>query len=278
MILNSGFETAEDSTHPGAAASWTSTASASLEQTAEFAGDSGLAVSGQETFEHGWGAIDPQTLLSELVNTEKTLLQAETFDRKWYPDQGFMFLAALEAATFDAASQAFEDFEDVWATVDADMELSSFETRAALFGDIESPESQETFEVRWGGDASFAMTTVALLFDMQGLSANSPSPSSFEIFNLKVRQRVTSDIPESKLVAVTPPLLLAVGNAITLVAESGDLPEPLLEDTTYLVESIAANAITVAAQSGSSPITLSAEGTGANYVLADPGRFWLDEF
>jgi hypothetical protein len=75
-----------------------------------------------------------------------------------------------------------------------------------------------------------------------------------------------------------PPLLLTVGDAVTLVAENGELPDPLGEGITYLVESIASDAITLVTQAGGTPVDLVADGSGAVYVLADPGRFWLDEF
>lgn len=275
-VSNSGYEVQEPSTaQPGLADDWTTTTAGSLEETAEFAGDTGFTLGGYETFEHGWGAADPQIVLSDLVVALIEGLPAEAFERDWYVDQGFMFLAALEAAAFDASTQTVEDFNDDWGTIDTDFLLSGGEVTAAIF-DV-PPQPLEDFENDWGDVATTMGSTEQALFDAGGLSVSAASPSPAELFVFRARQRVQSDIGPDTMGAVNPPLVVAVGDAVTFVAENGELPEPLREGTTYIVDTLAADVITLVPFAGGATVDITTLGAGANYVVADPGRFWLEE-
>jgi hypothetical protein len=270
VITNAGFETQEPSTvQPGIADDWTSTTVAALEATAEFAGDTGLTLAGYEMFENGWGTADPQTLVADMIATLVESRPNEPFEIEWTPDQGFLFLTALEVAVFD--STAFENFEDAWGVIDSDLVLSPAEVEVAVF---EPGTFEETFEASWGSIATPAFSSAS--FDTGGLSENSATPSSSEQFLFKAKQRFTPDTSTNKLNAVSL-LAAAVGNAFTLTAESGDLPAPLAEGKTYIVGTVVGNAITLVAFGGGTTIDITSEGSGANYLNADPGRFWLDE-
>lgn len=281
MISNSGYEAAASAATPGTAANWTATTTGSLETTAEFAGDTALTLSGYETFDHGWGDDDPELLLSDLVDVLVEKHEIERFERLWpqtiHSDpaaQGFFFLTALESSVFDSAAQAFEDFENGWGSpIDLDIVLSTPELAHAGF----DGDDQEDFEDSWGFAAFTLVSVASASFDAGGMSTSTGSPGAAEKFTFKARQQVQSDVGGGTLGAVSPPLLLIAGDAVTLVAESGALPVPLLADTTYIVDSVVSNAAALAPFTGATPLALTADGTGANYVIADPGRFWLDE-
>lgn len=264
MIANAGYETGAAAA-PGVASSWDSATTASLERTAEFAGDSALTIAGYETFEHGWGTVDPQEVkLSPATSSGTT----ENFEWGWFVDQGFMTLGGLEVAAFDTAPQAFEDFEQSWGTIDVDMVLSD--------GDV-AHATTETFASGWGDTALTLGSVSTCSFNAGGLSTSSASPTNFETFILKLRQQVHSSITEDTLTAVTPPLDLVNGDAVTLETEAGTLPTPFTINTTYIVQERSGDSCKLAPFSAAWVIDITADGSGANYLVADPGRFWLDE-
>lgn len=272
MINNAGYEVQDTVTQlPGYAEGWTTTIVATVEATAEFTGDAGLLLSAYESFDRGWGPL-PQVLLDELLDDLVEELLAEGFEH-WFPDSGYVFLGALEAAAFDASSQTVEDFEGAWGAIDADNVLSPSELSTAVF----DGELVEDFEEQWGNEAFTLGSVEAAQFDAGGLSTSASSPTAFEQFTLRVRQRVRSSISEDKLTATAPPLLLANGDAVTLLAEDGELPVPLVAGTTYIAQNVGSNAFKVAPYDGAYTLDITSDGSGANYVLADPGRFWLDE-
>lgn len=270
MIANPGYETAAGAAQPGLAANWVTTTVNTVEQTAEFEGDSILSRSGYESFDHGWGP-DPERLDSSMVDAEVEKRAIERFERDWFVAQGFMFLSALESATFSAAS--FETFDTGWGTIDQDMQLSTGELAHAAFG----AQAIESFDADWGATGLTLGSVDTCMFDAGGLSTSSSSPSSAEQFTLKLRQRVRPNVGADTLTAVNPPLLLAVGDAVTLVAENGELPEPFAPDVTYVVHDFGSDSCKLAPFPEASVVDITSDGSGANYVVADPGRFWLDE-
>jgi hypothetical protein len=276
VILNAGYEDSASVDQPGVAAVWTVSITALLEATAGFAGDMALADSGYETFEHGWGSLDPQALqvgMIDLVELEPLASDTERFERGYADDQGFFVLISLATYPFDASTQTSEDFEDGWGVVDADKVLSPSELSAAVF----DAETFEDFEEQWGTTLFTLSSVTTAVFDNGGLSASAASPSNAEKFLLKLRQRVKSNTAADTMYAVTPPLSVVVGDAVTFIAEEGALPVPLDEDVTYIVQTIVSDAATLAPHPGATIVNLTADGLGANYLLADPGRFWLEE-
>lgn len=264
MIANAGYETGSD-TEPGVALSWESDSFSAQEATAEFAGDSSVTFLGYETFEHGWGSLDPQEIESSPTTDSAG---TERFEREWYIDQGFIFLTGLEVASFHVVPQSIEDFEASWGVVDADIVLSESEVAHA---------TTESFATGWGTTAFTLGSVTTCVFNAGGLSVSASSPTNYETFVLKARQRVRSNTADNTLGAVTPPLLLVADDAVTLVAEDGALPTPLAEGVTYLVQNLVGDTCKLAPHPGATTVDLTADGTGANYVVADPGRFWLDE-
>jgi hypothetical protein len=274
VIQNAGYEDSAAVDQPGAAAYWTAASVSTLEETAAFAGDDSLAFSGYETFEHGWGSLNPQALQIELVEVvDIESLLPERFELGWEIDQGFFFLTTLASFPFDTATQAFEDFEDGWGTIDRDMTLSPSESVAAVF----DSEDFEDFEEQWGATPFTMGSVTAAVFDIGGFSASSATPSNAEKFGLKARQRVQSIVGDNTMAAVTPPLSVVVGDAVTFIAEEGSLPVPLDESTTYIVQTVASDTCTLAPHPGATVVDITADGFGANYLLPDPGRFWSEE-
>lgn len=273
MIQNAGYEDSFAVDQQGVAAHWDDVTVSTLEATAEFAGDDSVAFSGYEQFEHGWGSLNPQTLLLDMVEADVDSLLPERFERGWEIDQGFFFLTVLASAPFDTGTQAFEDFEDGWGTIDRDMTLSPSELTAAVF----DSEAFEDFEEQWGATPFTMGSVTTAVFDNGGLSASSATPSSAEKFGLKARQRVQSVVGDNTMAALTPPLSVVVGDAVTFSVENGVLPTPLDEGTTYIVQTVASNACTLAPHPGATVVDITADGFGANYLLPDPGRFWSEE-
>lgn len=274
MIQNPGFEDSFSVDQQGVAAHWTAEIVSTLEETAEFTGDDAVAFSGYEQFEHGWGSVNPQALLVEMVEAvDIESLLPEGFELGWELDQGFFFLTGLASFPFDTATQAFEDFEDGWGAIDRDMTLSPSELTAAVF----DAEDFEDFEEQWGTTPFTMGSVTAAVFDIGGLSASAATPSSAEKFGLKARQRVQSFTVDNTMAAITPPLAVVVGDAVTFIAEEGSLPTPLDESTTYIVQTVVSDACTLAPHPGATIVDITTDGFGANYLLPDPGRFWSEE-
>jgi hypothetical protein len=278
VIGNPGYETAEPSTaQPGVAANWTSQSAASLEETAEFAGDSGYTLGGYELFAHGWGSVDPQILLSDLIDALVEKLPLESFERDWAQlhgaqDQGFMFLTSLESNSFAPGTQTTESFETGWGSpllLDGRM----MSTARATF----SAGTLESFDTGWGSTEFAIISTESALFDASGLSVSFAFLTTFEGFNYRGQQRVLPDITANTLTAVSPPLAMVHGDAVTLLPVGGDLPAPLLVNTSYIVSVVTGNAFTLVPFVGAPTVDITSNGTGAVYVVADPGRFWLVE-
>jgi hypothetical protein len=255
MIANPSFESGPFLAD-GSASSWTSTEAGAAEETAAFAGDSAYAAGAYETFDHGWGAIDPEVVINSLNGLTASAI-ADTMD-EWALNESVMVLAATEAAI--TGGQAFEAFETGWgATIDTDFRFVSSELAAGVVDDFSS----------WGTTALTLGSTTTNLFSID-LTA--------EQFTTRVRQRVEVNVTANQLEADTA-FVGSAGDTVTLKAEGGQLPDPLVESFTYVLQAVFDRVAKVAryADDPDSLVTLTTQGVGAIYVSADPTRFWLEE-
>lgn len=268
MIDNPSFETMLDGGHPGRAESWTAATIGALEVTAEFTGDLGLAFSGHESFEHGWSALNPQTLLTGDDAFDIGSRLGDSFETRWSPlnDQQTTILTALSAAVFATPVQTVETFEDGWKVFDATL-LFALGPTAAL--------AVESFS-DWAPGASVLGATAAASFGAAGLGTSPASPSAVEQFELRVRQLVTIDADDDSVRSLVP-FQLVTGDAVSFAVERGELPSPISATETYLVDLGGhLNKLTIRTTADASEVEITDYGSGVHYVIADPGRFWID--
>jgi hypothetical protein len=264
VIQNPSFETGQLT--PGVAGNWTTNTLGQAEETASFAGDLLAPAGAYETFDHGWGVL-PQQLITSLSGlTEK--LAAETMV-EWTVNQGVLYLAATAGFAFDAATHSAEAFE-AWE--------SYYSSEVFLPGELESGVT-ETFAT-WGNN-SFSMSTEPIVFGLAGLDPRGPGVP-IELFDLRVRQRMHINLGNDEWVPDHPPFIGAPGEFVTVENEGGELPEPFVENFTYVLHTTTPVRLSRYPdenyESGHAPIVnLETEGVGANFIVADPGRFWTEE-
>lgn len=269
MIANPSYEIAIEGGPSGIADGWLGITIGSLEETAEFNGDLGLAFAGYETFEHGWGSSDPQELLfgDAAFHLDSRL---ERFETRWSPldDQQTMILTGLSAAVFSTPAQTFEPFEDGWKILDATLSFVLGPTAALPV---------ESFS-DWAPAASVLGPTAAAAFGTAGLGTSPASPSAVEHFELRARHLVTVDADENSVRAVFPAVFAFVtGDAVTFAVERGELPSPISETETYLVDlGVHVDKLTIRTAADADEVEITDYGSGVHYLIADPGRFWLD--
>ena len=118
----------------------------------------------------------------------------------------------------------------------------------------------------------------AFTFNEEHALSTSGSPSAFERFELRARRRVVAHPEDDTLRVHTldPVLEMSVGDAVTFEVQNGELPEPLLDTETYLAVSPTSDRFSLQT-APSVALDITSTGTGALFVVADPGRFWIDE-
>lgn len=268
MIQNTGFETADPSTlETGVAQYWVSATHGTGEETATFAGDTGRAPLGYETFGFGWGWLDPQHLRVTLADSEVESRPGEDFSG-WVLNQEFIGLGALEAATFNTHSTTTETFEAWVPMVDTDFVFSTAELQRAQF----NGNGEENFV--WGSfDTSFG--------SLQAASFDS-GVSNAEQFAHRGYQRMFANLAAHLLMRYDGfDYEGDLGDQVTLTpeGEGGSIPSDFAEGVTYYVRSISGSAVALGfypiGAGDAGDIVVTDRGSGVFRINQDPARFWL---
>lgn len=260
MIENRGFETADSSLAlPGIPAVWSSMALGTVEAFAVFAGDSSLLWSSVETFDHGWGLLNPQALLTSLVTTEHAV--TEIFSA-WLEGLQYIAIGPLESAALgDASTESFSS----WFTYDPSIDTYDVALEAGIREDFSS----------WGY-VSLSLTSIAhAVFDT---AKNTLSGQVAETFTLRAPIVVSPFPPDVFHIVDNTTYPGATNDKVTLLTQEGRLPTPFLESTPYWVSSFSGSYFKLKATL-SSTVALALSDEGAGYILLayDPGRFWTEE-
>jgi hypothetical protein len=255
VIGNPGFETQLTALQPGIAASWAITTVGTAEQTADFAGDAGALATGYETFDHGWGDINPQALLTVLPVAESYGPDSMS---DWFLNQPLMFLAVTEAATFESHTTAFEIFS-TWEAVNFSFESSELQSVAA-----------DVFD--WEAIVTTLSSVEAARF---GTSDGAREGATVEIFEFKARQAMRVDLDRQRLVRQDGWNFEGELNDRVQIETGGVLPEALTENVYYEVLGYGEDSVELSAVPGSNEsIHYDDIGVGIQYIIADAGRYW----
>lgn len=267
MIANPSFEIQRIGfLDGGAAEGWPATTQGSAEETAEFAADLGFSATGSEAFEHGWGSLNPQHIISSLGVVDS--LPAETMtgwlildEFPWLVGNAqFMELGATEAAAFNTSTSTTETFS-VWVTeLDTDQVFSPSELSAALFG----ATPYEPFEDRVEPET---LSSVAAAFDAQ--------PA--EVFYVRAPQAMYANVTFNRLVRVDNQPFNGTNNDLFVLITAGKAPAPLTSGSTYAIIARNDEAVSLGAYPNAPEFVLEDEGTGVQYLYSDPAKFWQTE-
>lgn len=267
MIENTGFETAEPGLEPGDARYWEAVTHGTGEETATFAGDTGRAPLGYETFGFGWGWLDPQRVRVTLAFGEVESIVPEDFSA-WAVNQTFVGLAGTEAATFNSHTTATESFSLWGAEVDTDFVLSSGELERAQFNGA--------------GQETFVWSTLMVELGPSVIAAFDDGTDDTEHFAYRARQAMYAHLAAHVLMRVDGADYVGeLSERVTLQAEGdGEIPSNFAEGVTYYVRSYSGSGVSLGfypiGVGDSGDIDVTDRGTGQFWIVGDPLRFWLD--
>jgi hypothetical protein len=257
MIANASFELAAALLQQGAPADWVVTTAGTGEDAAVFAGDMAAGPAGTESFDHGWGTRNPQSIapLTAVESREtETMATWVTLTGAVPLNQLSLFLAVAEAATFDSHTSAVELFE-VWAAGgDTDQTFESTELESGLI---------ETFS--W---SSF----VGLLEVVE--TNDFSNGDAAELFLPRVRQEVLVDLDINRLYRKDMANFVGGPGEVYTITTTDALPTPLRETRLYYVIDTAGPYVGVSEQPGGDYVAITDVGSGTQYLYADPDEFW----
>lgn len=256
MIDNFSFEQANVIAHSGGLAiGWASSAASGAEQMATFAGDSGADESGYESFDSGWGDVDPQQLVDAFGIAS---LAAKLVDRmdSWAVNSHIMQLGGSAAAVFDSITKPYEAFEEAWGAYNWELDLD--EIQYAIF-DGRTYDSNE-----WSDWETSLSPTEAAIF----------AGETFETFVTLGPQAVRVSDDKTSLQRTNGfNFQGAVGDQVKVLS-TGDVPQPLTAGNPYYVHSITGSAVRLTLVAGGGPVTFADVGNGQITVVQAGDKNW----
>lgn len=267
MIANASFELPAGALQQGAPSDWVVTTVGTGEDMAAFAGDSAAMPAGTESFEHGWGPQDPQSVLygsAMAVQSRdvETMTEWVVLSGAIPLNQYVLFLAVTEAATFSSHTTSTELFT-LWVTggdtdqvfVDSELEHANFEGSVSF----------ESFD--WDSFASSLGSVEHNLFGASQLA---------ETFGIRLKQDVIVDLDLNRLVRRDGHSFEGGAGEVFTITTTDTLPSPFRDTRTYYVVDSSGPYVGLSEASGGEYVTIADAGVGTHYLRGDPARFWVD--
>ncbi len=227
----------------------------------------------REQFEHGW--LENEVLsatidTSELATYETDFIapaQVETFETRWnnYPLVDGISLA--EAAVYDSAPEAAEDFEEGWLSNES---ITQTIVSSALAEYNSTLDSTEEFEMEWLSNENITQTIVS----STSASYDGANAEAVEDFEEVLLDREIVDVDASTDILTITAHGFVGTNVVYSLNIGGAYPGGLYKTTPYWILVIDVDHVKLSKTQAGAAVDITSAGEPNRYLRGDPSRYW----